>query len=196
MNRDIDAIGGKQLGLITTAQFRSAGVTNRQIGCQKRRGGVERIRHGVYRLAGAPTTWNQALLAACLGAGKGAVVSHTTAAALWGFRHSDRQCGVLHVTAPHQLRLPGVTGHTIALGPGDATLRHSVPVTTAERTIIDIAGALSLHQLGEVLDDALRRRLVDLERLRRLVAAAAARGGRRLLWPLHRLLAQSLPPAW
>jgi len=190
VNALIDRIAHKQLGLVTTAQLLDTGVTSRQIGGAARRGALFRIRRGVYRLAGAPITWDQAIRAACLAGGADAVVSHSTAAAVWQFRHSDRHGGDLHLTAHHQLRLPGVTSHTISLGPGDTTIRNGVPVTSAERTIIDLAGSVTLRQLGEILDDAIRRRLVDLERLRRLVTAAVARGGRRLLKPLHRLLAE------
>lgn len=192
MNGSVDRIAHKQLGLITTAQLHEAGLTSRQIAGNARRGALYRLRRGVYRLAGAPITWDQAIRAACLAGGPDAVASHETAAALWQFRHCNRHRGDLHLTAHHQLRLPGVTSHTICLGPGDTTMRGGVPVTTAERTIIDLACTLPARQLGEVLDDAIRRRLVDLERLRRLVTAAAARGGRRLLKPLHRLLAQRL----
>jgi hypothetical protein len=192
VNGLIDRIAQKQHGLATTAQLRDAGLTSRQISGNAARGVIYRVRRGVYRLAGAPITWNQAIRAACLAGGADAVVSHTTAAAVWGFRHSDRHGGDLHLTAHHQLRLPGVSSHTICLGPGDTTVHNGIPVTTAERTIIDLAGAFSCKKLGEVLDDALRRRLVDLERLRRLVTAAGARGGRRLLKPLHRLLSERL----
>jgi hypothetical protein len=36
------------------------------------------VRRGVYRLAGTPPTWEQAVLAAVLAAGFGAVASHST----------------------------------------------------------------------------------------------------------------------
>ncbi|MDQ6947238.1 MAG: type IV toxin-antitoxin system AbiEi family antitoxin domain-containing protein, partial [Actinomycetota bacterium] len=182
-----------QHSLITTAQLRESGLTQRQITRRHQQGAMERIRHSVYRLAGGPVTWIQAIHAAALAAGADAVVSHETAAACWQFRHADRYRGQLHLTAHHQVRLPGVIGHTIALGPGDTTLHDGVPITTPERTIVDLAGTLALRELGQCLDDAIRRQLVNLERLRRLVAAAAARGGRRLLRPLHRLLAERLP---
>ena len=40
----------------------------------------------MVRLAGAPVTWEQRVLAACLSAGPGAAASHRAAALLWGFR--------------------------------------------------------------------------------------------------------------
>ena len=43
-----------------------------------------RLYPAVYRVAGVPETWRQALMAACLAWGDGAVVSHIAAAALWG----------------------------------------------------------------------------------------------------------------
>ena len=77
----VDEVGGRQHGLITSAQATKAlgrGRKNRWI--SERRLIV--VQPGVYRLAGSPQTWHQAVLAAAL-AGDG-VVSHRSAAELWG----------------------------------------------------------------------------------------------------------------
>jgi hypothetical protein len=73
---------------------------------------------------------------------------------------------------------------------------RSIPVTTVERTIIDLAGTLMVTQLGQCVDDAIRRRLLRLDVLRRLVDDVASRGGRRLLKPLHKVLADRTPGYW
>jgi very-short-patch-repair endonuclease len=193
MNHQIDRIARRQNSLITTAQWRASGLTFRQIERCEKQGSVERIRKSVYRLAGGPVTWTQTVHAAVLAAGADAVASHATAAALWQLRHSDRYQGGLHLTARHQIRLSGVTSHIIALRTGETTHHLDVPTTTPGRTIIDLAGSLSVKELGECLDDALRRQLVHLERLRRLVESCSGRPGRRLLRPVHQVLAERLP---
>lgn len=191
MNRAIDRIASRQHALVTTSQLLGAGFSRRQITKLHQQGALDSLRPSVYRLAGGPVTWIQSTHAAVLAARADAVISHTTAAALWELRHVDRDSCGLHVTATRQVRLMGVTCHRGSLGPKEKTVYLGVPVTSPERTLIDLAGALSVTQLGQCLDDALRRRLVNLERLRRLVLLLAApRSGRRCLQPLHLLLAE------
>jgi len=133
------------------------------------------------------------VLAAAMAAGDRAVVSHTTAAAVWDLRHSDRGTAGLHLTAPNQTRRGGVTGHRCRLAAAERTVHRNIPVTTPERTVVDLAAALSPRQLSECVDDALRRRLIRLERLRSVVTnAATPRPGRRLLAPVHDILADRI----
>jgi predicted transcriptional regulator of viral defense system len=190
---DLDKRASRQFGLISTPQLHHIGLTSQQIEWQGSRGVLIRVRHLVYRLAGAPVVWEQAVMAAVLGARRSAVVSHQTAAAVWGLKHSDRESAGMHLSADRRVELRGVTSHVGRLTSHECTRLHGIPITTAERTIMDLAGALSLRQLGECVDDALRRRLIQLEELRRLVTlAAAARHGRRLLAPLHQVLADRI----
>lgn len=99
----------------------------------------------------------------------------------------------LHLTAEHRIRARGVTGHRAVLTPDEQTVSNRIPVTTPERTIIDLAATLPLTQLGQSVDDALRRRLLRLERLRMLVAQATAAGHGRPVAPLHQVLADRIP---
>jgi very-short-patch-repair endonuclease len=192
--RDLDRTAARQFGLVTTGQLRDLGLSPRQIQWRTAKGSLIRVRHLVYRTAGAPVIWEQAVLAAALGARGPAVVSHTTAAALWQLRYSDRQSAGIHLTAPRPVVLKGVKGHVARITPEECTRHRGIPVTTPERTIMDLAGTLSARQLGECVDDALRRGLVRLKRLRALIARAAApRHGRRLLAPLHQIVADRIP---
>src|SRR5437016_1482122 len=67
------------------AQALVCGVTSDMVDRRVASGLWQRVYPGVYRLAGVPTTWQQALFAACLAWGDGAVISHRAAGALWGF---------------------------------------------------------------------------------------------------------------
>ena len=55
-------------------------MSDGQIRLRLKSGRFVRLRHGVYRVQGAPSTWEQTLLAACLSTG--GVVSHHTACRL------------------------------------------------------------------------------------------------------------------
>jgi predicted transcriptional regulator of viral defense system len=176
VNRAVDRIASRQHSLITTAQLLQSGLNARQIERFQGQGALQRLRRGVYRLAGAAPTWHQSVHAAVLGAGTGAVISHTTAAANWQLFHAERyQRGGIHLTAARQLRLRGVTSHICDLTADQITVHERIPTTTAERTVVDLAGFLTVDQLGQCLDDALRRDLIHLERFRRLVATIASR---------------------
>ncbi len=193
MNHALDRIASRQHSLVTTAQFQQCGLNLRQVVRLQEQGAVHRVRRGVYRLAGAPPSWHQAIHAAVLGAGTAAVISHTTAAANWQFRHVDRFQGGIHLTAARQLRLRGVTSHIVDLSASEITAHNQIPTTTPERTLIDLAGIIPTGQLGQCLDDCLRRDLIHLERLRRLFETVASRPGRRFVKPMHHVLARRSP---
>lgn len=57
----------------------------------------------------------------------------------------------------------------------DRTTVDAIPVTTPARTLIDLATCLDRDRLEEVLDDALRRRLVSLPKLRWRIKELGAR---------------------
>src|SRR5258708_5677602 len=83
--RQVAAVAAERHGVFSRAQARACGMSLATIDRRLTSGVWERLYPGVYRLAGAPATWQQALLAACLALGADAVVSHRAAAALWLF---------------------------------------------------------------------------------------------------------------
>ena len=136
------------------------------------------------------------MLAAALSAGPDVVVSHTTAAALWHLRHSDGHVAGIHISCDRQVRITGVVSHRTRLRAADRDVTGRVPVTSPERTIVDWAampGQLSVEQLGQCVDDAIRRRLVKLERLRDLVDQAATTRGSRSLAAIMKVLSERIP---
>jgi very-short-patch-repair endonuclease len=63
--------------------------------------------------------------------------------------------------------MPGVVIHRVGPLPTvDLTTLDGIPVTTAARTLIDLAAVASRESVEEALDDALRRGLVSVARLR------------------------------
>ena len=180
MTHEIDGIAARQWGLISVPQLRQFGLDADRLRNRVDAGDLIRLRRGVYRVAGAPLRWEQAVLAAALAVGNLGLVSHTTAAP-WDLKHSDRHTTGLHLVVPRQIRLRGVRGHIGPLPARARVVHRDIPVTTAERTITDLAPTLPPARLGECIDDALRRRLIRLDRLRATVTEAwLPHGGRRL----------------
>src|SRR5260370_6558054 len=88
-DRACEEIAEKQFGLISRDQAIGTGMSERAIGGRLGAGRWRQVLPGVYRLAGAPASWEQSLKAATLWGGEGCVVSHRAAAALHGLASED-----------------------------------------------------------------------------------------------------------
>ncbi len=150
-------------------------------------------RPGVYAISGSPPTWHQAVAAVALTSQPRAWVSHETAGRLWALPGVDDD--VIHVVTDldRRVRLAGVKGHRSgALFDADVTTSNRIPVTTPARSIVDLSARLTYRDLGSVVDDAIRRRLMSLESFQRCVARLPEAPGRRPV-VLHALLGERLP---
>ncbi len=187
----LDQVGRRQHGLVTSRQLAELGFTadqvRRLVTCRR----LTRLRHGVYRLCGVEPTWQSMALAVVLAAGEGAVLSHRSAGVLWSLLDRHEEAGSLEVTADRLCRLDGVIAHRQRLGPAEVTRRQGIPVTSAERTLFDLAATTPAPELGRLCDEALRRRIVTLGRLHALVKVHGG-GGRRRLEPIHAVLADRI----
>jgi very-short-patch-repair endonuclease len=176
----IAAFGSKQLGLVTRAQVLTV-ATPRQLQRRVERGQLLRVRSGVYRIAGSPESWDQHLLAACLGGGPTTVASYRCAAVLWGFAGAEHP-ELFEVTVPRdrRARLPGVLVHdSRVLGGRHVTRNGVVPVTTPARTLCDLTAYWTYSAVERAVDDALRRKLTALRTLRAVFLDLATQGRRR-----------------
>lgn len=97
-------------------------------------------------------------MAAVLACGNGAVLSHTSAAVLWGFLKPFR--GPIHVTSPNlngRSRRGGIALHrsrSLAADPSLASERHRIPVTTPQRTVDDLRGAVPEYLVRRAIRQA------------------------------------------
>lgn len=172
MDALIARIAAGQHGLFLRQDALAVGMTDAQIEYRVRTGRWVRVTPGVYRLAGVPVTWNQRALSACLAAGDKAIISHRSAAVVWGL--SGFRPGRIELTVPDgrsvRSRLATVHRSADLLSPAK---RYGLPVTRPSRTILDLAGVVNGDLLEEAVDDVLCRRLCRLDEL---VAAPRRRG--------------------
>lgn len=146
-----------QLGLIRVDQLDAIGCNRdrrrhlRRVGRLVRRSGL------VYAMGGLPSDPRRDVLAAVWTAGDRAVVSHRSAALLWGFHNVP--AGAIDLTVPVERR-PRVTGALVKrstdLSAADCTYIGPIPVTTKVRTLIDLASVMEERQLRSVIDVAVR----------------------------------------
>ena len=127
--------------------------------------------------------------AAVLAYGPGALLSHQSAAVLWGIRRRRR--GPIHVTAPcgrqGLRRRKGIWIHRCKLTPEDRTIRDGFPVTTVARTLFDLAEVAPYEQLKGAAEGADRLKMLRLPELEQVCERGR---GRRALRPVRRLLAE------
>lgn len=163
-------IAARQLGLLTLLQATTAGFTAGQVKHRLRTGRWQRVRTGVYCIAGHAPTWEQAVLAASLAAG--APAARLTAARLWKLPRIPQADHIeLIWEKQHHAELEGVRLlRSIHLRAEHVTDVARVPVTDVATTLVHLSPLLGERTLGEATDDALRRRVTGL----RTVRAAAA----------------------
>jgi hypothetical protein len=123
-----------------------------------------RVYRAVYRDTVVPKTGIQALRAAYLATVGHGVVSHRSAAWLWGFlRHPPARPELSVRAGTRDIRLNGVTIHrSCDLDPTHASHRSGIPVTNPLRTLVDMASEVSAAQLTEAVDIALASKLVTI----------------------------------
>jgi very-short-patch-repair endonuclease len=115
---------------------------------------------------------------ALLGAPAGAVLSHSSAAALWGLLPGTD--GLLHVTVPRGrgARRRGLAIHrSRTLTERDVRVLERLPVTSAARTLLDLAETEAERRLQRALDEALVARLASEATVREMLGRAAGRRG-------------------
>ena len=116
-----------------------------------------------------------ALLAVC----DGAVLSHATAAALWGIRPPRSAGELIHVAADQGTSKPsGVRAHrTQLLTPADVRIHRGLPVLSPARALLDQAETVTAMKLELAFDQALIARIMRRADVVELVARAAGRRG-------------------
>ncbi len=97
-------------------------------------------------------------MAAVLASGPDAVLSHYSAAALWLLRPTSRT--TIDVTVPHPTRSSKLIRRHVSHLPADErTVEEGIPVTTAPRTILDLAATEPLYIVKALLREMEYREL-------------------------------------
>jgi len=184
LERKITRFERDQHRLVTINQLRSLEVSTSSV--QRRIDGArhDRVARGVLATPSVPATFEQRVMAAVLTAGSGAYASHECAAVVWE-KLPIKGAALIEITTGLERR-PRVTGATCHRSghTTDVTTLRGIPVTTPERTIVDLPCRLDLRSLGRMVDEALRHKLTTLARLRKAadrLCPARGRAGRR--WP-------------
>jgi hypothetical protein len=140
-------------GVVTRVELLAAGVTKAQIQHRLRNGALIREHPGVYRVGHRAPSTEATYMAAVKASGEGALLSGPAAAYLHNLLKGHPPPP--YVTAPKQRRLKGVISRrSRGLEARDATRCRGIPVTTVERTLVDLASMLSVQALARACHEA------------------------------------------
>jgi very-short-patch-repair endonuclease len=174
MSTAIDALAQAQHGLVTTAQAVKAlgpGRKARWVGERR----LVSVQPGVFRVAGAPATWHQSVMAAVLATD--GVASHRSAAEVWGL---IQPAGYVEVSiSPDRqptLRPPAVLHRIGDLHPELAVERAGLPITDAVRTVIDLGLVLPKWGVRDALSRGITTKLLGVKEVGWLRDALARQG--------------------
>jgi hypothetical protein len=211
----IEELASSEGGVFTSGQAARAGIPRYALSHAAKSGRIERLRHGAYRLSSIPATALDDLVAVYkltspdrftherMGASfDGIAACGATAAHVLGVGDLEPEPWEIAVPKRFNSRMDGTRFRVVGLGRDDVVWTEvGLPVTRAERTIVDLAReATEESLLADVLADAIRRygaTELDMRRLRALLgdertrsllsAAGAYEGGPRELVELDGL---------
>jgi very-short-patch-repair endonuclease len=156
-----------QHGVLTRADLLGLGFGEKAVKHRVATGRLHPVARGIYAVGRrelSPNGWRMAAVLAC---GDGAVLSHLSAADLWGF--GREASGRLDVTIPRRvgLKRPGIKVRCRPkLQPASVVRRQGIPVTDPVQTLIDVATELTERRLERYVNEADKLDLVDPETLR------------------------------
>jgi very-short-patch-repair endonuclease len=177
-----------QHGVIALVQLLELGYTMSAIKHRIAKGRLHPVRRAVYAVGRPEITRKGEWMASVLSCGRGALLSHGSAAALWRIR--DERDPAIHVSIQSGgVRCQtGIVLHRRGALEDDADRCSGIPVTTPVRTLLDIALQLSPYELEAAVNEADKLDLVDPERLR---LELEERRGQQGVRPLRALLDQA-----
>lgn len=191
--RGLAGLATRQDGVVGRWQLAEMGFGEEAIRVMVESARLLRVHQGVFAVGHRKLSRRSWWWAAILAYGPSSVLSHRSAAAVWGLAPQGKR--PIEVTAAGgrqgQRRRRGIRVHHCRLQAIDATVHDSFPVTTVARTLFDLGEAEGLESLRAAAMEANRLRRPWLAEM----GAVCKRGrGRRGLRPARLLLADQQTP--
>ncbi|MPZ87994.1 MAG: hypothetical protein GEU81_07950, partial [Nitriliruptorales bacterium] len=166
--RPVLALMARRHGLITRGQLLARGCSVSDIDNWVHRGRLEALHRGVYRLAGAAVSPEQALLAAVLRAGTEARLAGEQALALYGIEGALLS-GTPTVLVPPSRAVAGAefVVRRSAVPAADRASVRGVPALRVERAVLEVARTAGDRRVRQAVDSARWLGLLRIERLTR-----------------------------
>jgi very-short-patch-repair endonuclease len=160
LDRRLAGLAARQHGVVSRAQLVGLRLSDEAIRKRVVAGRLHRLHRGVYAVGHPAVTQQGRWLAAVLACGPGAVLSHGSAAQLWGLPW--RQKGRIDVTVPGtggRRRRRLVVVHRSPMEANEVVVQDRIPVTSPSRTLVDLADYRRKRPLERAIDEAAFLRL-------------------------------------
>jgi hypothetical protein len=185
-------LAAEEWGVLSLDELRRCGLSRDAVAVRVRNGRLHPLHRGVYAVGHGNPPIEGRFLGAVKACGPRAVLSHMSAAALWGIVAWDGRHPEVSVPGPGTRLHPGLRVHrTSALAPQDATRFKQIPVTSAARTLMDLATVLDHGALRRAVREAQALRRANVRELLELVDRLGLRRGTR---NVRRILATGPAP--
>jgi very-short-patch-repair endonuclease len=178
VERAVARIAGRQDNVISREQLLGAGLGRGAIAHRVKAGTMQRLHWTVYLLGAAPPTPMARARAAAIACGEGAVISHRSAAEVFGLLRETG--GDVDVTVVGRNVAPreGIRRHRVAhLAGQDVTSVSGLRVTSIPRTVCDLAATEPKDTVMQAFQEGLYRRAVTPRALADVLAREPTRRG-------------------
>jgi Protein of unknown function (DUF559) len=131
-------------------------------------GRLHRVAQGVYCVGWPRLSRERRWMVATLSCGEQAMLSHRSAAALWGFGVEHPGYIEISVRRHHKVRRPGLRVHDRpGLWNRDIGSHLGIPVTQPVRTFLDLATVAGPKTVERAINEADKLNVIDADALRR-----------------------------
>jgi len=187
----IAQLAAQQWGVLSLHELLQCGVSDAGVKRRLQSGHLHRIHRGVYAVGHPNIPLHGRFLAATKACGPTAVLSHHSAAALWGLLKWEERWPEVTVPGTTARTHRGIRVHrSRTLDQPDVRRRHGIQVTSPTRTILDLSSVLPYKGLRRATRQALSLNLLSMRDLRMALARA---GGRRGAAKLAQVVATAAP---
>lgn len=177
-HRPLAELAERQHGVVSIRQLMGPlGYSRRAVSRASAAGRLHRVHQGVYAVGYARLSLEGRCLAAVLACGPRSLLSHQSAAWLWGVSRRGPFPVQVTTPVPRKARLPIAIHHSRALTAADRDFRRGIPVTAFPRTLLDVAAITRPVPLGRILEHAEEQNLFDLGQVNSLLARTVGHPG-------------------
>lgn len=164
--------------MLSLAELRACGLSRKAVARRVQHGRLHPVHRGVFAVGHPWLPLEGRFLAAVKACGAGAVLSHRSAAALWGIVAWDDRHPEVTVCGSATRAHAGLRVHrTAGWEAGDVSLRAGVPVTAPARTLLDLAASLPPRALRRAVRHAQSLNLTSVREIAELIARSRGRRG-------------------
>lgn len=180
--RRLAALAARQQGTVATCQLRRIGFSPREIAKMVERGHLQPVFRGVHAVGHGNLTIRGRWMAAVLACGGAAMLSHSSACALWELRPVVGGPIEVTVSGTGRRSRGAIRVHSArSLSPADRVRLHGIPVTSLSRTLLDAAAIQPEQRFRLTLEAAQRSDAFNLVAIDKTIRAARGHHGIRPL---------------